>query len=80
MMQTEPYGWAGTILKVDLTKGEIEKIPTRQYQPEKFIGGVGLCSKIYWDMGCPGKDAFDPDNPVIFMTGPLCDYFFEFPF
>ncbi|MBW2369103.1 MAG: hypothetical protein JRH15_14595 [Deltaproteobacteria bacterium] len=71
MMQTKQYGWAGTILKVDLTQGEIEKIPTRQYQPEKFIGGVGLCSKIYWDMGCPGKDAFDPENPVMISVGPM---------
>ncbi|MBW2370045.1 MAG: hypothetical protein JRH15_19405, partial [Deltaproteobacteria bacterium] len=53
MKQANSYGWAGTVLMVDLTKKEIQKVPTSTYEPEKFIGGVGLCNKIFWDMGCP---------------------------
>ena len=36
------YGWAGKVLHVDLTTGKVEKIPTSDYKPEEFIGGVGL--------------------------------------
>jgi aldehyde:ferredoxin oxidoreductase len=68
---TKSYGWAGTILKVDLTNGKIEKASTSEYQPEKFIGGVGLSCKIYWDMGCPGTGPFDPNNPVLVSVGPM---------
>jgi hypothetical protein len=71
MKQEKPYGWAGTVLKVDLTKKEIQKVPTQQYQPEKYLGGVGLCSKIFWEMGCPQIGPLDPENPLMISVGPL---------
>ena len=71
MKQTNSYGWVGTILKVDLTKKEIQKISTSTYEPEKFIGGVGLCNKIFWDMGCPKVGPLDPENPLMISVGPL---------
>ena len=67
----ELYGWAGKILWVDLTRGKITKKPTTDYQPEKFIGGVGLACKIFWDLGCPKVSAFDPNNPLLISVGPL---------
>ena len=67
----ELYGWAGKILWVDLTRGKITKKPTTDYQPEKFIGGVGLNAKIFWDLGCPKVSAFDPNNPLLISVGPL---------
>ena len=65
------YGWAGKILHVDLTNGKVEKIPTSDYKPEEFIGGVGLNAKIFWELGCPEVGAYDPDNPLIISAGPL---------
>jgi aldehyde:ferredoxin oxidoreductase len=65
------YGWAGKVLHVDLTNGKVEKIPTSDYKPEEFIGGVGLNAKIFWELGCPEVGAFEPDNPLIISTGPL---------
>lgn len=65
------YGWAGKILQVDLTNRKITKIPTTDYKPEKFIGGVGLNTKIFWDLGCPKVAAFNPANPLIISVGPL---------
>ena len=67
----ELYGWAGKVLHVDLTDRKITKVPTAQYEPEKFIGGVGLNTKIFWDMGCPKVGAFDPGNPLMISVGPL---------
>ncbi|MFO7963957.1 MAG: aldehyde ferredoxin oxidoreductase N-terminal domain-containing protein [Desulfobacterales bacterium] len=65
------YGWAGQVLWVDLTGGEVRKIPTGTYEPEKFLGGMGLNTKIFWDLGCPKVDAFHPENPFIISVGPL---------
>jgi aldehyde:ferredoxin oxidoreductase len=68
---TQPYGWAGRVLKVDLSSRTTENIPTSDFEPEKYIGGQGLNSKIFWEMGCPKVDAFHPDNPLIISNGPL---------
>ncbi|MGR3296187.1 MAG: aldehyde ferredoxin oxidoreductase N-terminal domain-containing protein, partial [Candidatus Bathyanammoxibius sp.] len=68
---TESYGWAGKILWVDLTDGKITKVPTSDFEPEKYIGGVGLNSKIFWELGCPAVDAFHPDSPLLLSVGPL---------
>jgi aldehyde:ferredoxin oxidoreductase len=64
------YGWAGTILRVDLTTGDTERIPTQEYA-ERFIGGRGFTAKIYWDEVSPAIDSLSPENPLVVMTGPL---------
>jgi aldehyde:ferredoxin oxidoreductase len=64
-------GWAGKVLQVDLTNETVKKVPTADYKPEDFIGGVGLNAKIFWELGCPEVDAFNPGNPLIISAGPL---------
>ncbi len=65
------YGWTGTILWVDLSNGKITKVPTSDFEPDKFIGGVGLNTKIFWELGSPKVDAFHPDSPLLISIGPL---------
>ena len=65
------YGWAGKILWVDLTTKKINAVPTSDYEPEKYLGGVGLNTKIFWEMGCPRVDAFHPDSPLLISVGPM---------
>jgi aldehyde:ferredoxin oxidoreductase len=67
----KPCGWAGKVLRVDLTNAAINKVPTADYKTEDFIGGVGLSAKIFWELGCPKVSAFDPSNPLIISVGPL---------
>ena len=64
-------GYAGNILNIDLSSGNIHKTPTMDYA-DLFIGGRGAGCKIYWDEVSPEIDAFDPENRLLFMTGPLC--------
>ncbi len=64
------YGWAGKILMVDLTKRRMETVPTLDYS-ERFIGGIGTASKIIWDKMEPETKALEPDNHLVFSTGPL---------
>jgi len=67
----ELCGWAGLVLQVDLTSGKVNKVPTREYEPQKFIGGLGLNTKVFWSLGCPKIAAFDPENPLLVSVGPL---------
>ena len=64
------YGWIGRILQVDLTSCQVSKIDTMKYA-ETFIGGRGIAARIAWEQLPPNVDAFDPENRLIFMTGPL---------
>ena len=68
---TNSYGWAGKVLQIDLTDRKVTTVPTMEYEPDKFIGGVGLSTKIFWDMGCPRVAALDPANPLMISVGPL---------
>jgi aldehyde:ferredoxin oxidoreductase len=67
----EQFGWAGTILFIDLSNGRITRVPTTEYRPEEFMGGVGLNTKIFWELECPEVKAFHPNNPIIISAGPL---------
>ncbi len=67
-------GYAGKILKIDLTKRETGIIDTARY--EEFGGGIGISAALFWDLAVePGdwdmQDAFDPRNVISLMTGPL---------
>jgi len=68
-MQTD-YGYAGKILRVDLSSGKINSVPTSTYA-DRFMGGRGIAAKIYWDEVPPQAGAFDPENRLMFVTGPL---------
>ncbi|MFH2044327.1 MAG: aldehyde ferredoxin oxidoreductase N-terminal domain-containing protein [Pseudomonadota bacterium] len=67
---TKLYGYTGKILSVDLSSGKLTSIPTMNYA-DKYIGGRGIAAKIFWDEVPPEVGAFDPQNRLIFMTGPL---------
>jgi aldehyde:ferredoxin oxidoreductase len=63
-------GWMGKILRVDLTSGALEELDTGRYA-EKYLGGRGIASRLYWEKVTPDVGAFSPDNRLIFMSGPL---------
>ncbi len=67
------FGYSGAILKVDLSQGQTVSLPTDDYA-ERFIGGRGLAAKLYWDQVSPQTGAFDPENCLIFATGPLAGF------
>jgi len=64
------FGYAGNILKVDLSSGHTARMATEDYA-HRFVGGMGVAAKIYWDEVPPQVKAFDPENCLIFTTGPL---------
>ncbi len=63
-------GYAGKILRIDLTSREIATIPTSRY--EEWVGGHGMGSAIFFDLVKDKTiDGFDPANVVTMMTSPL---------
>ncbi|MBW2326961.1 MAG: hypothetical protein JRF45_10860 [Deltaproteobacteria bacterium] len=38
---------------------------------DRFLGGRGIATRIYWEEVGPEVGAFDPENRLILMTGPL---------
>jgi aldehyde:ferredoxin oxidoreductase len=64
------YGWCGKILRVDLSAEVITEIDTQPYA-ERFIGGRGIATRLYWEHVTAATEAFDPENHLIFMTGPI---------
>jgi aldehyde:ferredoxin oxidoreductase len=70
------YGFAGKILRVDLTREKVSSIDTADYA--EWGGGHGVGSALFWDIVVGEKrldleklDGFDPDNLVTLMTSPL---------
>ena len=64
-------GYAGKILRVNLTTKRTSIIPTKNY--EQWIGGHGMGSAIFWDLVKDKTiDGFSPANVVTIMTSPLC--------
>lgn len=64
-------GYAGKLLRVNLTKARVQDEPLTNTLVEQYIGGAGLAARILYDELQPGIDPFSPENKVIFMTGPV---------
>jgi aldehyde:ferredoxin oxidoreductase len=61
----------GTILRVDVSSGRIEKQQMRPNMRRDYAGGRGINSRILFDEVGPGIDPLSPDNRLIFASGPL---------
>jgi len=69
-MASKIYGWCGKILKIDLSDSKIFELQTMDYA-DRFLGGRGIATRIYWEEVGSDVKAFDPENCLIFMSGPL---------
>lgn len=67
MSEAKKYGWTGQGLRINLTTGEITKVPTQK----DWIGGTALGYKIFWDEVPPKTQAFDEANKNVIAPGPL---------
>lgn len=69
MADAKSYGWAGKILRVNLTTGAITTEPTDPYKA--YIGGMGLANKVMYDEVPAGTEPLSEANKVVFAVGPL---------
>ncbi len=69
-MSSPSGGWAGRILRVDLTAASVGSTATAPYLPD-YVGGKGIATRIAWDELEPGTGPYSPENLLMFMTGPF---------
>jgi len=69
-MAANIFGWCGKILNVDLSNARITERDTMNYA-DRFLGGRGIATRIYQEEVGPDVGAFDPENRLILMSGPL---------
>jgi len=69
------YGYAGAILRIDLSKSTVRKEPLPDSLVKNFIGGRGFVAKLLYDEIVPGIQPLDPQNMLIAATGPLTGHF-----
>jgi aldehyde:ferredoxin oxidoreductase len=64
-------GYAGAVLRVDLTTRTITEYPWSDEDRRFALGGKTMAARILYDLLEPGCDPLGPDNVVVVSTGPL---------
>lgn len=64
-------GFAGNVLYVDLTRGEVKKEPLDYELAEQFLGGFGMAVKLGCDRIKPDINPLSPENVIVLGVGPL---------
>ena len=63
--------YTGTILRVDLSSGQVTTELVEEDVMRKYVGGSGLGAKYLYESVLPGIQWDDPENIVYFGSGPL---------
>ncbi len=61
----------GTVLRVDLGRGKIEREPLREDLRLNYVGGRGINSRLLFEEVGPEVEPLSPENRLIFGTSPL---------
>jgi len=62
-------GYGGSILHVDLSRGDIRKEPLRPELRNNYIGGWGINNRLAYDLVPPHVDPLAPENAIILGAG-----------
>ena len=65
------YGYAGKVLRIDLSRGKIVKEDLRIDLLKAYLGGTGYAARILWEELDGGIDPLSPENKLIASTGVL---------
>ncbi len=71
-------GYAGKFLEVDLSTQQVKETTFDDRVLRDYVGGRGLAARILWDrLGAKWERVppLEPENPLLFLTGPLTGYF-----
>ena len=63
--------YLGKILRVNLSTKQTSFQQLKENEVAMLLGGRGLAAKLYYDEIGPDVNPFDPENKIIFVTGPL---------
>lgn len=65
------FGYAGKILRVDLSAEKARTEPLNETAARSYIGGLGLGARILYDEVEASADALSPSNELIVALGPV---------
>lgn len=65
------YGYAGTVLVIDLSSREAATAQLNEHDARQYIGGSGLGAKMLFELTSSRTNPLGEDSPLVFMTGPL---------
>jgi aldehyde:ferredoxin oxidoreductase len=66
------FGYTGKLLIVDLSTNDVQVEPLNMDWAKTYIGGTGLATRYLYEEIDASTRPQDPQNPLIFMTGPVC--------
>ena len=66
-----PFGYHGCYLRIDVSRGSVERVPLADAVLRQFIGGSGLGAWLLLDAQCAHLDPLDPAAPLVFAFSPL---------
>ena len=64
-------GYVGKILRVDLSRRTTSTEELDEVTLKKWVGGGGLGAMYLFDEVPPGVEWYDPENRLIWTSGPL---------
>jgi aldehyde:ferredoxin oxidoreductase len=64
-------GYAGRLAWIDLADGAVSVQELEEALLKKYLGGKALGAYLLYSHFKPNTDPYDPDNILIFITGPL---------
>jgi aldehyde:ferredoxin oxidoreductase len=67
-------GYTGNVLRINLTNNKISFEHPNEIFYRRYIGGEGFVAYYLLKEVQPGIDPFNPNNKLIFATGPLTGY------
>lgn len=70
-MSKKWYGWAGTILEIDLTHQTVQKRSLPEHLAYRYLGQAGINARLLYDRVSHTTDPYSPEAPLIFGVGPL---------
>jgi len=65
------HGWMGKVLRINLTEKTVKQEPIKLEIWKKYLGGRGYGSWVLYNKVNSRIGALDPQNVLIFATGPL---------
>src|SRR6185503_8407931 len=71
MKNSAPFGYHGCYLRVDVSRGSVDRIPLPEAVLRQFLGGSGLGAWLLLEEGDPGADPLAAAAPLVFAFSPL---------
>jgi len=67
------FGYAGEILKIDLTTGKTDRIPSEKYV-RNYVGGRGVAARLFREYVPAEAGPLEPENGLVFAPGPSAGF------